>query len=84
MIEDATRDYSNKPVDEILVSPAFDHTLPYSAEISALLARHDAAIRAGDEAERSKIEAELQQRNRQRFAYFEIDEMLRKAAGEAP
>lgn len=81
VIEDASDRYANQAVDEILISPAFDHTQPFSAEITALLEERKDAVERGDEVTRRRIEAELLARNPQHFAYFEIDEKLRAIAG---
>lgn len=81
VIDDATDRYAAQPVDEILISPAFDHTQPYGAEITELLAQRKAAIERDDQPERRRIEAELLRRNPEHFAYFEIDEKLRLIVG---
>lgn len=81
-VSEETAAYQNKPVDEILASPAFDETLPFGDEISALLRERDAAIAASDRATRERVEAELLKRNPTYFAHFEIDreiEALRRA-----
>ncbi|MEZ4447969.1 MAG: AAA family ATPase [Nannocystaceae bacterium] len=81
VIDDATDRYATQPVDEILVSPAFDHTQPYGAKITGLLEERKAAISRDDQPERRRIEAELLGLNPEHFAYFEIDEKLRLIAG---
>lgn len=81
-VSEETAAYQNKPVDEILASPAFDETLPFGEEISKLLRARDAAIAEGDRATRERVETELLKRNPTYFAHFEIDreiEALRRA-----
>lgn len=82
-VSEETAAYQNKPVDEILASPAFDETLPFGEEISGLLQRRKEAIAHGDQAMRRQVEAELLHRNPTYFAHFEIDhqlEALRRAS----
>lgn len=81
VVEDVSDDYADRPIDEILLSPAFADTQPFSQEITDLLARRKAAIAARDEAERKRIEALLLARNREYFDYFHVDELVKKAAG---
>jgi predicted ATP-binding protein involved in virulence len=76
VVEDETGAYGNKPVDEILMSPLFEATRPFNAEITALLERRDAAIKEGDGEERAAIERQLYELNPAYFAYFEIDQLL--------
>jgi predicted ATP-binding protein involved in virulence len=84
VVVDETAEYANKPVDEILMSPLFEETLPFSEEISRLITEREQAIKAGDDRERERIEAELQALNPEYFAYFDVDKMLEKiAAGGA-
>src|SRR5262249_8658195 len=65
----------------ILLSEAFDSTLPFGEEITKLLSERKRAIVAGDEDARRRLEAELLRRNPEHFAYFEIDEKLATLAG---
>ncbi len=76
IVVDETAEYSNKPVDEILMSPLFEETQPFNAEITALIERRKAAINAGDETTRREIEARLQNLNPEYFAYFDVDRLL--------
>lgn len=68
--------YQNKPVDEILASPAFDGTLPFGPEITELLRSHKRAIAANDEPRRLALEEELERRNPTYFSYFGIERKL--------
>jgi predicted ATP-binding protein involved in virulence len=82
IVVDETAEYANKPVDEILMSPLFEETLPFSEEISRLITEREQVIKAGDEQERKRIEAELQALNPEYFAYFDVDKLLEEIAGE--
>lgn len=81
LVEDVSDDYADRPVDEILLSPAFADTPPFSQEITDLLERRKAAITARDEVERKRIEALLLARNSEYFDYFHVEELVKKAAG---
>ncbi|MEZ4297269.1 MAG: AAA family ATPase [Polyangiaceae bacterium] len=79
-ITDETADYASKPVEEILVSDAFDGTRPFNEEITQLLEERDRAIDANDEALRKSVERELLSRNPLYFRYFEVEEKLAQLA----
>lgn len=81
VVEDVSDDYADRPIDEILLSPAFADTPPFSQEITDLLERRKAAITARDEVERKRIEALLLARNSEYFDYFHVEELVKKAAG---
>src|SRR5262249_9729625 len=55
VVEERSDLYANKPIDEILVSDAFDHTQPFSEEISTLLDARKRAMKDGNEEERRRI-----------------------------
>lgn len=74
-VVDSTSDYSNRPIEEVLVSPVFD-TTPFSSKITDLLERRKAAIINGNKEEENKIEAELKRLNPNHFAYLDIEQML--------
>ena len=76
VVEDETGAYGNKPVDEILMSPLFEATRPFNAEITALLERRDVAIKGGDDGERVDVERQLYELNPAYFSYFEIEQLL--------
>jgi predicted ATP-binding protein involved in virulence len=80
IVVDETAEYSNKPVDEILLSPLFEETQPFNEEITSLLEQRKQAIANGDERERGKIERQLQAINPTYFAYFDIDRLLAEVA----
>ncbi|MDI1433861.1 AAA family ATPase [Polyangium sorediatum] len=76
VVEDQSRSYENKPIEEILLSPAFDGTQPFGPVIAQLLVERKQAFEQGDEARRKEIEAELKARNPDYFAYLDIEERL--------
>ncbi len=76
IIVDETAQYSNKPVDEILMSPLFEETLPFNVEITRLIEQRKQAVEAGDEEERAGIESKLKELNPAYFSYFEVEELL--------
>ncbi len=82
VVVDETAEYSNKPVDEILMSPLFEDTQPFNEEISQLIIKREEAIKAGDEKERAAIEAKLQNLNPEYFGYFDIDKLLNEVIEE--
>jgi predicted ATP-binding protein involved in virulence len=79
IVEDKTEDYANKPVEEILLSPAFE-TNSFSAEISDLLAQRKLAITEGNKEQAKSIEKLLQEHNPTYFSFFDIDDLLQKIA----
>jgi len=84
IVVDETAEYSNKPVDEILMSPLFEATQPFSEEISRLITERKQAIETGDNQKREHIETQLKALNPEYFAYFDIDKLLEEiAAGGA-
>lgn len=75
-VVDETAEYSNKPVDEILMSPLFEETQPFNEEITQLIERRRQAIEDGDGTERQRVEAKLKELNPDYFAYFDLDQLL--------
>ena len=76
VVSDETSDYVNQPVDEILISRAFDETLPFNEVISNLLRQRKEAIKGGEVERRRQIEAQLLEKNPEYFSYFSLDERL--------
>ena len=76
VVSDETDDYANQPIDEILLSRAFDGTQPFSAAISKLLKARKDAIKREDMDLRRQIEAQLVEKNPEYFSYFAVDERL--------
>jgi predicted ATP-binding protein involved in virulence len=75
-VTDETSEYSNKPIEEILLSPLFGGTYPFSQEITELLQERKKAIASGNKAEEDRIEARLKTINPTYFAYLDIENML--------
>ncbi|WP_294304305.1 AAA family ATPase [uncultured Chryseobacterium sp.] len=81
VISDETDEYSSKPIDEILISDAFDGTLPFANEkISSLLSRRKTAIKEKNKELENEIEDELKKINPQYFSYLELDNLLKSIA----
>ena len=59
IIVDETAEYSNKPVDEILMSSLFEETQPFNEKITRLIKEREDAIKNGDKAKREQIETKL-------------------------
>jgi predicted ATP-binding protein involved in virulence len=77
VIEQQQERFESKPIDEVVLSDAFDSTQPFGPEISALLEQRITASREGDENTRRNIERELQQRNPQYFGFLDMEARLR-------
>lgn len=77
------RGVRQKPVDEILLSGAFDGTLPFGKEISDLLEKRRLAIASSDEPMRRQVEEQLLEKNPEYFSYLRIEEKLRALEGAA-
>ncbi len=77
VVREETDVYANKPVEEILLSPAFSETAPFNEDISGLMEQRKRAAEKGDDAERRRIEAVLKARNPDYFSYFDVEERLR-------
>ena len=71
IVEDATDDYSNLPVDEILVTPVFGAG-PFNEKITRLMQERKRAIRSHDEAEQERTEKELLRLNSAYFTFFQL------------
>ncbi|AUX26128.1 uncharacterized protein SOCEGT47_066880 [Sorangium cellulosum] len=82
VVDDASDLYANKPVEEILLSPAFDGTQPFGEEITRLLEERKAAFEAGDTPRREEIERQLKEKNLEHFSYMTIEERLQALRGE--
>jgi hypothetical protein len=81
VVAEETDLYANKPIEEILLSGAFNETQPFSQEISELIETRKRAIEDGNTAERRRIERLLQEKNPDYFSYFDIGERLRALGG---
>jgi predicted ATP-binding protein involved in virulence len=81
VVSEESDSYASKPVDEILISEAFDGTQPFSEEMTKLIEGRKSAIERGDTAERRHIEDALKAKNPDYFSYFDIDEHLAALGG---
>jgi len=77
IIEDKTDIYSNKPIEEILLSPVFN-TNSFNSEISELLAERKQLITNGETEKAKEIEQKLLTINSDYFSYLEVEDMLKK------
>ena len=76
-VENVTTDYADLPVEDILISPAFDGTESFGVEITELMEARKKAIETGDKAARADAEAKLYDRNPRYFSYLKLDERVR-------
>jgi len=76
IVKDETANFSNLPVEEVLLSPLFD-TNSFGTEISGLLKERKQAIQDQDQGAVERIEKELLRLNPQYFDYFNIDNLLK-------
>lgn len=83
VVEQQHESFANKPIDEVVLSGAFDGTQPFGPQISELLEQRAAAVRDGDDEARRRIEHELQQLNPQYFGFLDVEERLRALGGGA-
>ncbi len=81
VITDETSEYSNKPIDGILISPLFGATQVFSTEITKLLLERKKAIEKNNEKLRDEIENVLKIINPTYFAYFDTDKLFDKLIG---
>lgn len=78
VISDETGEYSNKPIDEILISDVFGQTTPFpNEEIVELLEDRKKAIKNGNKILENEIEEKLKEINPQYFSYLELDNLLK-------
>lgn len=77
IIVDETANYSNKPIEEILISEVFGGTTPFAnEEINKLLKERKEAIEKGNKQEEERTERRLLELNPQYFSYLEMDKLL--------
>jgi len=74
-VVDRSAEYSNKPIEEILVSKVFG-TQPFSFEISKLLEERKNATQNGNLAEKQAIEKQLLALNPEYFSYLELEKLF--------
>jgi len=76
IVEEETDFYSNKPVEEILMSPLFN-TSNFNDEITHLIESRKEASRNKNESEVNKIEEELKQINPEYFDYLNLEDLIK-------
>lgn len=81
VIEQQFESFANQPVDEVVLSGAFDGTQPFGPEITDLLEQRARALAEGDEQTRLRVEHELRERNPQYFGFLDVEERLRALGG---
>ena len=77
IIVDETAQYSNKPIEEILLSDVFN-TERFNQEITELLEQRDRAMELKDYDKKTKIEEKLKSINPTYFSYFDIEKMMQE------
>lgn len=77
VVDDETEEYSNKSVEEILVSPVFN-TSGFNERITRLIEDRKKAIENGNKPEADKIEEKLKQLNPEYFSYFDVENILQE------
>ena len=77
IIVDETAQYSNKPIEEVLLSDVFN-TGQFNQEITTLLEKRDEAIAIKDYELKAKLESELKSINPTYFSYFDIEKMMQE------
>ncbi len=82
IVADETAEYTNKPADEIFMSPLFEETLPFNEEISRLIEKREQAILSGNHTDREQTEIKLKAINPEFFSYFDTDRLLEKITGK--
>lgn len=81
IVEQQHESFANKPIDEVVLSEAFDGTQPFGPQITALIEQRAAALSTGDEETRRRIERELKRLNPQYFGFLDVEERLRVLGG---
>lgn len=76
IVEEETDFYSNKPVEEILMSPLFN-TSNFNEEITHLIESRKEAIKNKDENEVNRIEETLKQINPEYFDYLNLEDLIK-------
>jgi hypothetical protein len=76
IVKEETDLYSNKPVEEILMSPLFN-TSNFNNEIAQLLQKRKEAQTSRNQEELQKIEDELLKKNPSYFNYLKIEETIK-------
>lgn len=77
IVENKTAEYSNKPIEEILLSPVFN-TSSFNTEISELIAERKQAIEKGNTKVAENIKKKLKEINPEYFSYFDVEDILKE------
>ncbi len=77
IIENKTEEYSNKPIEEILISPVFN-THNFNADITELIIKRKLFIQNKETEKANEIAKELLRINPEYFSYFEIENIINK------
>lgn len=80
-VVDATENYANKPIEEILTTPIFN-TDSFNEEISMLLDRRKKALSENDDKSLKEIESRLKKINPQYFSYLDINDLIESIKNE--
>lgn len=75
VVTDATAEYSNKPIEEILLSPVFD-TNTFNTTITKLMEERKKAIEIHDFTKVDDLEKQLKAINPEYFSYFDVEQLL--------
>ena len=73
IVNNLTEEYSNRPVDEILLTPVF-RTQPFNTQISNLILDRKDAIQKGDRPKRLEIEEKLKELNPEYFSFLNVND----------
>ncbi|WP_417364529.1 AAA family ATPase [Galbibacter sp.] len=76
VVEEETDFYTNKPIEEVLLSPLFD-TRNFNSDISKLLELRKEAIEKKEKIEVERIEKELLKINPEYFDYLNLDSLIK-------
>lgn len=76
IVEEETDFYSNKPIEEILLSPLFD-TRNFNSEISSLLEQRKLVHESKNQVELERIEKKLLEINPEYFSYLNLEEIIK-------
>ncbi len=75
IVEDVTAEYSNMPIEEVLLSDAFN-SINFNEEISDLIKQRKNAVKENDQEKIDEVENKLKEKNPEYFSYLDIDELL--------
>lgn len=82
IVRDITEDYSNLPVDEVLVSDVFGVS-PFATKISDIQEQRKAAIESGDKEKAKELGDQLVKMNSNYFGFINLKETLNCLQNEA-